>query len=152
MIHAESEGFNQLHAISLKSDGTPLGTFRTVSVRKKCYGNYRITPLHCACINPDTKYLSELTGSIPGFRDWNLGDAEDRKLIHYAAACSSTEPLKFLFENGKSLVVTFDLDKNGVTPLMVACRTGRLENVKLLLERDRKWISVRRCICPNIYF
>lgn len=105
-------------------------------MRKKSYSNYRITPLHCACINPNVKYLEEFT-KVPGFREWNMGDLDERKLVHYAAACESSEPLKFLFEHGKSLVGTFDLDTSGTTPVMVACERGRLENLKLLLERDR---------------
>jgi hypothetical protein len=54
-------GFNFLHyqALSL-SDGKPFDTFRRISVTKKPYNNLNITPIHCACINPDPSYLQRM--------------------------------------------------------------------------------------------
>lgn len=40
-------------------------------------------------------------------------------------------PLKFLFEKGANLE---EVDKEGTTPLMVACSSGRLGNVKFIVE------------------
>ena len=53
----------------------------------------QITPLHCAAINPNVKYLTRLLTVEP---DVNLMDRAHRRPIHYAAACTGTKPLEFL--------------------------------------------------------
>jgi hypothetical protein len=57
---------------------------REVSVRKKCESAC-ITPLHCAAVNPDTRALEALFRVVP---DVHVVDADQRKLVHYAAACA----------------------------------------------------------------
>ena len=41
-------------------------------------------------------------------------------------------PLKFLADRGANLE---DVDKEGTTPLMIACTLGRVENVKFIVEK-----------------
>ena len=52
--------------------------------------------------------------------------------MSYASMCSGTGPLKILLEENCNVN---DRDNLGFTPLIHACRTGRDENVKLLLEK-----------------
>jgi ankyrin repeat protein len=49
--------FNELHKQVLLNDNQQLKQFKAVSVKKKAQDNRDVTPLHCACINPNTKYL-----------------------------------------------------------------------------------------------
>jgi ankyrin repeat protein len=74
-------------------DLADLGKIMKVSVAKKANTNKDITPLHCACINPNPKYIKLLLDANP---DLNLTDNEMRKPVHYAAACVGPEPLKVL--------------------------------------------------------
>ncbi len=55
----------------------------------------QITPIHCAAINPNAKYLSKLLGVLP---EYNLLDRQQKRPIHYAAACEGPDPLKFLLQ------------------------------------------------------
>eukprot|EP01125_Pyxidicula_operculata_P008837 TRINITY_DN292_c0_g1_i1.p1 TRINITY_DN292_c0_g1~~TRINITY_DN292_c0_g1_i1.p1 ORF type:complete len:2964 (-),score=944.30 TRINITY_DN292_c0_g1_i1:25-8748(-) len=133
IIHAESFGFNKLHRQVLNDTGD-LDKFKSVSVTKKPYSNMTTTPLHMACINPNVKYLKELYEVVPNY---DVADEGKRKLVHYAAACSGPEPLKFLLSKVPAHCIR-ELDGSGTTPLMIAAGLGRLENVKLLLEADEK--------------
>ena len=54
-----------------------------------------------------------------------------RKVIHYAAACQGPGPLKLLISKGVDIR---EGDKLKMTPLMIAAKYGRMENVKLLLS------------------
>ena len=54
-----------------------------------------MTPIHCACINPNTKYLEKLLTVEP---DHNIEDKGARRPIHYAAACEETGPLELLLK------------------------------------------------------
>ena len=56
---------------------------------------HQITPIHCAAINPNAKYLTRLLGVLP---EYNLPDKQNRRPIHYAAACSGTGPLEYLLK------------------------------------------------------
>jgi hypothetical protein len=49
-------GYNELHNLALKEDADleKLKTFRSVSVSKKANTCNSMTPLHFACINPNT--------------------------------------------------------------------------------------------------
>lgn len=58
-------GFNQLHVDVLSDDGTEPEKVLKVSVTKKAITNKDITPLHCACINPNPKYLKMLLDVNP---------------------------------------------------------------------------------------
>ncbi|XP_019636541.1 PREDICTED: uncharacterized protein LOC109479112 [Branchiostoma belcheri] len=122
-------GFNQLHKEVLLFDKQELTTFRAVSVKKKPYGNQVITPLHCAAINPNPKYLQKLLAVCPEF---GLTDRTGRKPIHYAAACEGSGPLEFLLSRGMSAE---DGDNQANTALMIAAENGRANNVDLILKK-----------------
>ena len=94
--------------------------------------NRKVLPIHCAAINPHVQYLSRLLTICPEF---NIEDADKRRPIHYAAACTGTAPLQFLIDKGMS---TEEGDVNGLTPLIIACQTGRAHNVQLLLKRAKE--------------
>lgn len=74
--------------------------FKSVSVAKKCQGNCNITPLHVACINPDSDVLRMFLEVNP---DFNMTDTTMRRPIHYAAANAKTGALKLLLERGANL-------------------------------------------------
>ncbi|XP_078592750.1 poly [ADP-ribose] polymerase tankyrase-like isoform X2 [Branchiostoma floridae x Branchiostoma japonicum] len=122
-------GFNQLHKEVLLFDKQELTTFRAVSVKKKPYGNQVITPLHCAAINPNPKYLQKLLAVCPEF---GLTDRTGRKPIHYAAACEGSGPLEFLLSRGMSAE---DGDNQANTALVIAAENGRANNVDLILKK-----------------
>lgn len=66
------------------------------SMSRKTYHSIlrlQITPIHCAAINPNSKYLKKLLTVVP---DYDIMDSEKRKPIHYAAACEGPEPLDYL--------------------------------------------------------
>ena len=90
-----SSSFSHFYQDALLETSDPWdGTVREVSARKKGgWENKQITPLHCACINPSTGPLEALFKVCP---DLYIADSEDRKLVHYAAACEDVGPLKFL--------------------------------------------------------
>jgi ankyrin repeat protein/predicted DNA-binding WGR domain protein len=121
-------GFNPLHYQVALFENEELEKFRAVSVTKKPYANKIIAPLHTAAINPNPKYLKALLDVVP---EYNYPDEERRKPIHYAAACSSPEPLKFLIARGVDFK---DGDDKGITPLNCAVHYGRLENVEVILK------------------
>ena len=54
---------------------------------------FQITPIHCAAINPNPKYLIKLLSVLP---EYNITDKSQRRPIHYAAACVSPKPLEYL--------------------------------------------------------
>ncbi|KAK6753164.1 hypothetical protein RB195_012642 [Necator americanus] len=120
--------FNDLHRETLKSTGSLPDRILPVSVLKKGYDNANITPLHTAAINPNVKILERLRTIEPNI---NIPDSNNWYTIHYAAVCEGTEPLKLLLKNGASPA---SLTKQHETPLHVAARAGRKENVKILLE------------------
>uniref|UniRef100_A0A158QL91 Poly [ADP-ribose] polymerase n=2 Tax=Haemonchus placei TaxID=6290 RepID=A0A158QL91_HAEPC len=99
-----------------------------VSVLKKGYNNANITPLHTAAINPNVKILERLRTIEPNI---NIPDLNNWYTIHYAAVCEGPEPLKFLLKNGASPMA---LTKQHESPLHVAARAGRKENIKILLD------------------
>nr|XP_042896391.1 poly [ADP-ribose] polymerase tankyrase isoform X4 [Parasteatoda tepidariorum] len=123
-------GYNigNLHKEVLLNDRQPLTPFKSVSVLKKAYGNARITPLHCAAINPNPQYFSALLTSVP---EYNVTDDNGWRPIHYAAVCKSTGPLELLIARGVSLD---EAESDGNTPLLLAARTGRAHNVDLILK------------------
>ncbi len=89
MVKYPNFGFNQLHCDVLSTDTQPEKILKQ-SVTKKANTNRDITPLHCACINPNPKYLKMLLDMAP---DLNTIDTDLRRPIHYAAACEGPEPL-----------------------------------------------------------
>lgn len=92
-------GFNQLHADVLSEDAV-LEKVLKVSCTKKANTNRDLTPLHCACINPNPKYLKALldTGA-----EMQTIDTDLRRPVHYAAACQTSDTLKVLIDAGANL-------------------------------------------------
>ena len=123
--------FSNFYKDALLGTGDPWdGAIREISARKKGgLENKQITPLHCACINPDIGPLEALFKVCP---DLYVADSEDRKLVHYAAACQEDGPLKFLVEKGANLE---EQDRNGQTPLMIACKVGREKTANFIIEK-----------------
>ncbi len=97
---------------------------------KKPFGNDLITPIHCACINHNVKYLKTLLSIT---QEYNIADKRGRKPIHYAAVCEGLSPLEYLI----SRVSPYELDSNGCIPLHYACLAGRSVNVEMLLSHAR---------------
>jgi len=123
-------GLVQLHVDALNEiDPKKLPqNLRKASVVAKMAGK-NITPIHLASINPDTRILEHLFTLAP---EYSLSDYKMRKPIHYAAACEGSAPLKLLLEHG---VEFREGDRQKFTPLMVACKYGRVENVQLLVNK-----------------
>ena len=95
-------------------------------IKKSNFSNSRITPLHLACINPDGRYLKELLTYLPKY---TLDDSKGYSLLHYAAACSSSEPLEILAKKTEKGIIK----AGSITPLIVACKNGRVHNLKYLV-------------------
>ncbi|KAG8179654.1 hypothetical protein JTE90_017793 [Oedothorax gibbosus] len=122
-------GFNNLHKEALVNDRQPLTPFKTVSIIKKAFSsNVRITPLHCAAINPNPQYLTTLLSSTPSY---DIADENGWRPIHYASVCKSTGPLELLISRNVSLE---EPESEGNTPLQVAALAGRAHNVDLILR------------------
>ena len=105
------------------------------AVKKADWSNRGFTPLHCACVNPNTGPLEALLKVNP---DLNISDSDQKKLVHYAAACNGLGPMKFLVEKGANLL---DTDKEGLTPLLIACKVGRAETVDYLIEKCAEFLT-----------
>ena len=120
-------GLNFLHEEVLKKGN--LTAFKKTSITKKPIENYLFAPLHAACINPDPRHLLSL---IAACDDLGYQDSEGRRVVHYAAACTSAGPLKALLDHGCNPSET---DKFKVTPLMLAAMYNRVDTAKLLLEK-----------------
>ncbi|OWF45703.1 Poly(ADP-ribose) polymerase pme-5 [Mizuhopecten yessoensis] len=121
-------GFNFLHKDVLVFNNEDLKQFQSASVRKKPLNNASMTPLHCACINPNIKYLEKLLSVEP---DINLEDKGGRRPIHYAASCESTAPLELLIKKGAN---PNEVTRRRFTPLHYACYAERPKNIDLLLK------------------
>lgn len=63
-------------------------------ITKKALGNHSFTPVHCAAINPNSKYLKELCTKGSERDVHNVEDYIRRKPIHFAAG---KYILKFIF-------------------------------------------------------
>ncbi|GFW28573.1 poly polymerase tankyrase [Trichonephila clavipes] len=121
-------GFNNLHKEVLVNDRQPLSAFKSVSVIKKALCNARITPLHCAAINPNPQYLTALLTSSP---EYNIPDENGWRPIHYASVCKSTGPLELLISRSISLE---EPESEGNAALQIAALVGRAHNVDLILR------------------
>ncbi|CAK4157460.1 unnamed protein product, partial [Aphanomyces euteiches] len=120
-------GYNNLHAQVLGTE--PLEPFKKVSVLKKAT-NHNIRPIHFAAINPNPAYLQALVDEIESSCLAEV-DRNGWQAVHYAAACSSPEPLKILLN---AAVDAMARTKQKDLPISIACSLGRVENVKPLLE------------------
>ncbi|XP_022093032.1 tankyrase-like protein [Acanthaster planci] len=129
-------GFIKLHEEVLSATKPEqLTSFKAEVVTKKSYKNQRITPLHCAAINPNPKIIAKLLTVSP---DVSFPDQAGFTPIHYAAACKSSGPLELLLKSGVDAETP--QPKKLVTPLMIAAKHGRTKNVEVLLKK-RKPIS-----------
>ena len=73
-----------------------------------------------------------------------------RKPISYASTCKEPGPLKLLI---KKKCNVNDRERTGFTSIIHACRTGRYENAKLLLENGANPIlNPRPGQCMAIHF
>ena len=133
----QNYGFNDLHYNVLNMDGEDLPEFHKASVHKKAIENCQVTPTHCACINPNVKYLQAM---LDAGADLQLMDSMNRKLIHYAAACEDSGPLELLIKRGANLN---DLDNHKFTVLHYAAMYGRAKNIALLLEQAPNLLKSR---------
>ena len=120
-------GFSKFHHEALSGPGWKDNP-RESSATKTSEGS-SITPLHCACINPDHGALTQLYTVAP---EAGLADSKGRKLVHFAAASENTSALDFLVSVGANLE---DKDTEGMTPLMVAAELGRIKNVEFIIEK-----------------
>ena len=121
-------GFNNLHYEVLALDNEDLEDFHHASIHKKAIGNDQVAPTHCACINPNEKYLQAFLNIDPNVQ---LMDAQNRKPVHYAAVCEGPKPLELLIKYGANVS---DLDKDKKTPLHYAALAGRAQNIAIILN------------------
>eukprot|EP00105_Crassostrea_gigas_P017525 XP_011435338.1 PREDICTED: ankyrin-1-like [Crassostrea gigas] len=134
-------GFNFLHRDVLNFTNEDLKSFASASVRKKPNDNALINPMHCACINPNVKYLEKLLSVEP---DYTIADKYGRKPIHFAAACRGTGPLELLLQKGAT---PNEVTKRKVTPLHFACYAGRVKNAEILLEKAKSILEKEPGFC-----
>uniref|UniRef100_A0A6F9DBH5 Poly [ADP-ribose] polymerase n=1 Tax=Phallusia mammillata TaxID=59560 RepID=A0A6F9DBH5_9ASCI len=123
-----SHGMTELHELVLCSDEPVPAAFTVKDAKKKSGDSHRLQPVHCAACNPNATCLKQLISAAK--ECLNTMDGRNRRPIHYAAACSTTEPLEFL----KNKVSIEEQDVNGMTPLMIAAEAGRDRNVDVLLR------------------
>lgn len=126
-------GFNAVHTEVLKAenDSDLKCQLRANQCTKKPFSNDLITPIHCACINPNVKYLKTLLSIT---QDFNIADKKGRRPVHFAAVCEGPTPLEYLITR----VSPYELDTLGNTPLHYACLAGRSVNVEILLNYAQK--------------
>ncbi|CAF3793465.1 unnamed protein product [Rotaria socialis] len=125
-------GFNELHYQVLKFDDDELRVKRASEVTKKAKDAYQMTPIHCAAINPNAKYLKQL---LTIASEVNIPDKRNRRPIHYAAVSEGTEPLEYLLSKDAKFN---EVDKESNTPLHLAAMHGRHRNVEVLLRRAKE--------------
>ncbi|GMR59913.1 hypothetical protein PMAYCL1PPCAC_30108, partial [Pristionchus mayeri] len=128
----QSHNFNNLQLESLKPKGKFPNQILAISVRKKCFNFRNITPIHTSAINPDASFLSALRDVDPVI---NVPDQNNWYTMHYAAVCEGDGPLKFLLSKD---IGVCDVNKQGELPLHLAAKTGRVANVKILLDAIAK--------------
>ncbi|CAG5125123.1 unnamed protein product, partial [Candidula unifasciata] len=105
------------------------------SVRKKPFSNDAITPLHCAAINPNVKYITRLLSIEP---DINIQTQSRARPIHFAAACEGSAPLEFLLKRNAGVN---DADSKGDLPIHYAARSGRSKNIDVLMKHAKSNVS-----------
>jgi ankyrin repeat protein len=100
LVKYPNYGFNNLHAEVLNPDTNILEKFGKTSVTKKANTNKDLTPMHCACINPNEKILKQL---LDVSTEVSVPDAELRRPVHYAAASITPNSLQLLVQAGANL-------------------------------------------------
>lgn len=105
------------------------------SILKK--GVESATPLHYACINPNSAclkaMLSELTGTTPPL---SVADNQQMTILHYAAASKTTTALTTLFEGVPGLSRWQAAGYHKLAPAHVAATLDRADNLRLLLKEQ----------------
>jgi ankyrin repeat protein len=114
---------------------SPSAVIRPVSVVKKSHTSKNMTPLHCASINTNPAYLEKLLSICP---ETNIQDNRRKRPVHFAAASRSPACLKVLLGRGAS---PDEVCAAGNTALFYAAKTGRRENVELLIKRGLDQIA-----------
>jgi ankyrin repeat protein len=102
---------------------------------RKLKNNKSISPLHIACVNPDITVLRKFYNKFP---DYSNSDHDGRVLMHYAACNQTDVALDFLISKGIPVNVK---DRLKITPLMLACELGRVDNVSYLIKAQLKLIE-----------
>ncbi|XP_059138557.1 poly [ADP-ribose] polymerase tankyrase-like isoform X2 [Physella acuta] len=129
-------GFNFLHKEVLSYEKEDLrDIILAASVRKKPFSNDSITPLHCAAINPNVKYITRLLSIEP---DVNIQTKSNARPVHFAAACEGTGPLEFLIKRNASVNET---DNSGNLPIHYASRSGRAKNIDVLVKHAKSEVD-----------
>jgi len=146
LVQFPNFGFNQLHCDVLSDDAVLEKVLRQ-SVTKKANTNKDITPLHCACINPNPKYIKAL---IETGAELQTIDTDLRRPIHYAAACEGPEPLIALIAAGANLL---DQDNQKRNCLHIAAISGRAHNIRVILQNNPNMVSLRdkKSMTPIMY-
>ncbi|PAA55778.1 hypothetical protein BOX15_Mlig008630g1 [Macrostomum lignano] len=129
----QNGGFGSLHGKALRANKPEdLGKFRAISISKSAFTNKKVTPLHCAAINPNRAILDSLLNIFP---DFTVADEHGWKLIHYASANSKPDCLAMLLDRGVSI---YEVSRDGILALHVAAKCGRFDSVRLLLAEALK--------------
>ncbi|KAI8824808.1 ankyrin repeat-containing domain protein [Fimicolochytrium jonesii] len=124
-------GFNGMHLEVLNTEpDAVLFPYRKNQILKKATGNGSITPLQLAASNPNPHFLRLLYADLTPM-DASEPDDRGRTALHFAAGNRDPGCLRFLLEEGMEPAKG---DLLGVTPLMLAARYGRDENVRILVE------------------
>ncbi|CAG5106021.1 Oidioi.mRNA.OKI2018_I69.chr1.g2646.t1.cds [Oikopleura dioica] len=132
--------FSELQLSSLRQTKDKNHAFNVnmnmAQVRKKEPTNMRITAMHTAASNPNGGFISRMLSSVPDA--CSNQDERGRKPIHYAATATTGECLKTLFQDKSRFHNIDDGDKDGITPLMLASKLGRLNNSSVIIEKAAK--------------
>lgn len=108
--------------------------YRRNQILKKATENYQITPVECAAIHPKRKYLEELFEQLDDLGQGHT-DGLSRTVAHFAAASETSDCLEYLISKGFNCM---QLDKNKMSPLLLASKYGRAHNIRLLLNTMRR--------------
>ncbi|CAF1971897.1 unnamed protein product [Rotaria magnacalcarata] len=132
MTNMSSYGFKTLFHEVLRFDQEDLTVDSACDVIEKLGSNAQMTPIHCAAINPNSKYLKQLLSIVP---EPNIKDKYERKPIHFAAACEGPEPLEYLLSKNVNIN---DVDNGGNSPLHIAVKNDRAMNAQVLLRAAKE--------------
>lgn len=132
----ESYGTNEFyHEALLANSPDALKNIKKLSCTKKSFAFRNISPIHCACLNPNPKILEFLFSVNPEYMNQ---DMSMRTPVHFAACCESPKVLEYLISIKCDTRMKDNMRK---TPLMYACESGRLENVKLLMNDNNSVLT-----------
>lgn len=101
--------------------------FRKSAMLKQNYTENFCSPIHCAIINSNTELLTYILKHIT---DFNVGDSQCRRPIHYAVMVDNVKNIELLVKYGADLK---DIDKKKTTTLMLAAKKGHYKNIKFIL-------------------